>query len=57
MGIQEKEIIKLFREMMSERYGANISIDGLAILTAARLLKRTLEKCTIEICGAIENMK
>lgn len=54
MGIQEKEIIGLFREMQTERHGAKVTIEGLAVLTAARLLKRAMEKCTIEICGSIE---
>ena len=54
MGIQEQEIIDLFREMQTERHGAKVTIEGLAVLTAARLLKRAMEKCTIEICGSIE---
>ena len=54
MGIQEQEIIEKYREMLAERKGVNITTDGLAILTAARILKRVAEKCCIEICGAIE---
>ena len=57
MGIQEKEIIELFREMQAERHGAKVTIEGLAVLTAARLLKRTMEKCAIEICGSIEQLQ
>jgi hypothetical protein len=57
VGIQEKEIINLFREMQTERQGAKVTIEGLAVLTAARLLKRAMEKCTIEICGSIEQSK
>ncbi len=54
MGIQEKEIIELFRKMKAEKGGTKITSDGLATLTAARVLKRVLEKCCIEVCGAIE---
>ncbi len=54
MGTQEKDIIELFREMMAERRGANVTSEGLATLTMARILKRTLEKCCIEICGVLE---
>lgn len=54
MGVQEKEIVELYREMQAERGGAKITPDGLATLTAARILKRTMEKCAIEICEAIE---
>lgn len=57
MGIQEKEIVELYREMQAERHGAKLTSDGLAILTAARVLKRAMEKCAIEICGAIEGLK
>jgi hypothetical protein len=55
MGIQEKEIVELFRKMKAERHGANITSEGLATLTMARVIKRVLEKCTIEICGALEH--
>jgi len=54
MGIQEKEIVMLYREMQAEREGAKITPDGLAILTAARIIKQVLEKCCIEVCEAIE---
>jgi hypothetical protein len=57
MGQQEKEIIDLFREMKTERQGAGVTVEGLAVLTAARLLKRAMEKCAIEICGSIEQSK
>ena len=57
MGIQEKEIIELFREMQAERHGAKITAEGLAVLTAARVIKRVMEKCAIEICGSIESLK
>jgi hypothetical protein len=54
MGIQEKEIVELFREIKAERHGANITSEGLATLTMARYIKQVLEKCCVEICGAIE---
>lgn len=54
MGIQEKEIIELFRKMKAEKGGTKITSDGLATLTAARVIKRVMEKCCIEVCGAIE---
>ena len=43
MGIQEKEFIDCYREMMAEKGGVNITTDGLATLTAACVLKQTLE--------------
>ena len=54
MGIQEKEIVELYREMQAERGGAKITSDGIATLTAARVLKRVMEKCCIEVCESIE---
>ena len=59
MGIQEKEIVELFREIQKEAsppYIASkppIKQEVVGILTAARVLKQTMEKCTLEVCGAI----
>lgn len=57
MGIQEREIIEKYREMLAERGGVNVSADGVATLTAARVLKRVLEKCCIEVCGVVEQLQ
>ena len=57
MGINEREMIEKYREMLAEKKGVNVSTDGIAILTAARIMKRVMEKCTLEVCGAIEGLK
>ncbi len=54
MGIYERDIIEKYREMLTEKGGVNVSTDGLAILTAARVLKQTMEKCALEVCGSID---
>jgi len=57
MGIQEKEIIELFDEMYrAAQHGQRVKPDLnlVSILTAARVIRQTMEKCCIEICGAIE---
>lgn len=63
MGIQEKEIVELYRAMETAAATPTsaskppLKLEVIAILTAARILKRVVEKCTIEVCGAIEGLK
>ncbi len=57
MGIQEKEIMEMYREMLAERKGVNITLEGLATLTAARILKGTMENCCLKICDSLEQLR
>jgi hypothetical protein len=63
MGINEREIAATYLEMYSEVMEgvvgtrASYTDEVVAILTAARILKRVMEKCAIEISGSIDQLR
>jgi hypothetical protein len=62
MGINEREIADTYIKMYSqlaERVptGTGFGTEVAAILTAARVLKRTMEKCAIEISCSIDQVR
>ncbi len=57
MGVQEKEIAKVFSEVaraMQKERDTHSCSETIVILTAALVLKRALEKCTFEIVGSLD---
>jgi hypothetical protein len=57
MGIQERAIVEVYREMQAEKHGAKLTPDGLATLAAACITKRAMENCTIKICESLEEIR
>jgi hypothetical protein len=67
MGITEREIIEAYNVMYDEMYGEEELARGqkgslpnenlVGLLTVARVLKRVMEKCAIEVACSIDQIR